>query len=163
MSRQWFWCASFSPVSSWIRKEIGFAFCIPHVTSAQWNIGTERYVEKVLTLTPIRIYFLKLVKRLNHLSNTYQKINSFNLLLVKSQKGFRRYEQLELYAFHLRCQRNLPVLNILKEDFSFSILLVNEIKAGTVDYALILRDEILSVSSDKQKHFELLQFISIKI
>ena len=58
-----------------------------------------------------------------------------------------------LYVFDIRYQKNLKSAQPIKIEFKFS----EKIPAGIYGYTLVLTKRLVSISSDGQRHFDLIQ------
>ena len=61
----------------------------------------------------------------------------------------------KFYVFDIRFQKNLESAQPIKVEFKFS----ENIPAGIYGYALVLTNKLVSISSDGQRHFGLIQVI----
>ena len=57
-----------------------------------------------------------------------------------------------IYVFDIRCQKSLEPAQPIKVEFEFS----QNIPAGIYGYALVLTDEVVSISSDGQRRSDLI-------
>ena len=57
-----------------------------------------------------------------------------------------------LYVFDIRYQKNFASAQPIKVEFKFN----NVVPAGIYGYALVLTNKLISISSDGQRHFDLI-------
>ena len=125
------------------------------VSSAQVVIGTERYPDSGILL--------------NYDDDDYsqgysQRKEAFRALtkddILKpyiSEDDFRSSNNgndigYNIYAFDIRYQKNFENSQPVKVEFKFS----ENINAGIYGYALVLTNKVISISSDGQRHFDLI-------
>ena len=58
----------------------------------------------------------------------------------------------KIYVFDIRYQKNLESAQKINVEFKFS----ENVPAGTYGCALVLRNKLVSISSDGQRHFDLI-------
>ena len=124
------------------------------VTSAQCNIGTERYPDSAILL--------------NHDADDYsqgygQTQASFKALTndgilqpYTSEDDYRSSNEgnnigYNIHVFDIRYQKNFENAQQVKKEFKFS----ENIPAGIYGYALVLTNRLVSISSDGQRIFDL--------
>ena len=125
------------------------------VTSAQCIIGTEKYPGSTI-----------LNYDDDHYSQGYGQINETFRALTKddilqpyiSAHDFRSTKNgddigYNLYVFDIRYQKDLEKAQPKKVEFKFSA----NILAGIYGYALVITKELVGISSDGQRHFDLFQ------
>ena len=131
-------------------------FCRLPVVSAQCIIGTEKYPDAGILLNYDD----------DDYSQGYHQINEAFRALTKddilqpyiSEADFRRSNTAandigyNLYVFDIRYQKNFTNSQPIKVEFKFDGVVPNDING----YALVLTNKLVSVSSDGQRHFDLI-------
>ena len=124
------------------------------VISAQVVIGTERYPDSAILLNYddddysqgyglIKEAFKALTK--DDILQPYISEDDFRSSNDGNIIGYNKY------AFDIRYQKNFENAQPVKVEFKFS----ENIPAGIYGYALVLRNELISISSDGQRMFDL--------
>ena len=125
------------------------------VTSAQCINGTGKYPDPAILLNyddddynqgygHIREAFKGLTK--DDILQLYISDNDFRSSNINNEIGYN------LYVFDIKYQKNLENAQPIKVEFKFS----ENNDAGVYDYALVLKNELISISSDEQRHFDLI-------
>ena len=131
-------------------------FCRLPVVSAQCIIGTEKYPDAAILLNYDD----------DDYSQGYHQIKEAFKALTKdvslqpyiSEADFRRSNfaandiGYNLYVFDIRYQKNFTNSQPIKVEFKFEGVVPNDING----YALVLTNKLVSVSSDGQRHFDLI-------
>ena len=126
----------------------------PPVTSCQGIIGTEKYPDSAVFLNydddnynqgygQIKKAFEALTK--DDLLQPYISDNDFRSSNNNNDIGYI------LYVFDIRYQKNFENAQPIKVEFKFDAV----IPAGIYGYALVLTNKKISISSDGQRHFDL--------
>ena len=130
-------------------------FCRLPITSAQCIISTEKHLDSAIFL--------------NYDDDDY---NEGYGLMKQAFKALTKDDILEpyisehdfgttkdgnnicyiLYAFHIRYQKNFESAQPIKVEFKYS----GNVDAGIYGYALVLTNRLVSISSDGQRHFDLI-------
>ena len=129
-------------------------FYRPLVTSAQCIIGTEKYPESGNLLNynddnysqgygQIKEAFKALTK--DYLLQQYISEHDFRSSNDGNNIGYN------IYAFDIRYQKDFESSQPIKVDFKFD----GVVPAGIYGYALVLTNELISISSDGQRKFDL--------
>ena len=141
-------------------------FCRLPVVSAQCIIGTEKYPDAGILLNYDD----------DDYSQGYHQIKEVFRALTKddilqpyiSEADFRRSNAAandigyNLYVLDIRYQKNFTNSQPIKVEFKFEGVVPNDING----YALVLTNKLVSISSDGQRHFDLIQvikFVSIQV
>ena len=137
------------------QKLINDTFYRPPVTSAQCIIQTEKCPDKIIFLNYDD----------NDYSPDYGQIKEVFRAPKKddilkpdiSDKDFRSSNDdndlgYNLYVIDIRYQKNLESAQPIKAEFNFS----EDIPHGKYGYALVLTIKLVSISSDSQRHFDLI-------
>ena len=131
-------------------------FCRLPVVSAQCIIGTEKYLDAGMFLTyddddysqgyhQIKEAFKALAK--DDILQPYISDDNFRTSNVAANDvGYN------LYVFDIRYQKNFTNSQPIKLEFKFEGVVPNDING----YALVLTNKLVSVSSDGQRHFDLI-------
>ena len=131
-------------------------FCRLPVVSAQCIIGTEKYPDAAILLNYDDDVY----------SQGYHQIKEAFRALTKddilqpyiSEADFRRSNVAvndigcNLYVFDVRYQKNFTNSQPIKVEFKFEGVVPNDING----YALVLTNKLISISSDGQRHFDLI-------
>ena len=131
-------------------------FYRPPVTSAQYIIGTEKYPDSgILLIYNVRDYSQGDIQVKEALFGAQTKGDILNPYI--SDKDFTLSNRANdvgpnLYVFDIRFQKNLESAQPIKVEFEFS----EKIPAGIYGYALVLTKKLVSISSDGQRHFDLI-------
>ena len=131
-------------------------FCRLPVVSAQCIIGTEKYPDAGILLnyddddfaqgySQIKEAFKALTK--DDLLQPYISVDDFRSSNVRADDGGYK-----LCVFDTRFQKNFTASQPIKVEFKFDGLVPNDING----YALVLTYEFVSISSDGQRHFDLI-------
>ena len=140
------------------QNENNDTFYRPSVISAQCIIATEKYPDSGILLNyndddynqgyrQIKEAFRALTK--DDILQPYLSDNDFRS--SNNNNGIRY----NLYVFDIRYQKNFENSQSIKVEFKFD----GVIPAGIYGYALVLTDKKISISSDGQRHFDLIQSI----
>ena len=127
----------------------------PSVISAQCIIGTEKYPDSAISLnyndddysqgySQIKQAFRALSK--DDILNPYISDNDFRSTKYGINIGYI------LYVFDERYQKIFESAQPIKVEFKFD----GVIPVGIYGYALILENKLTSISSDEQRHFDLI-------
>ena len=127
----------------------------PPVTSAQCIIGTEKYPDSRILLNydddnynqgygPIKEAFRALTK--DDILQPYISDRDFRSSNKNNDIGYN------LYVFDIRYQKDFENSQTIKLEFKFD----GVIPAGIYGYALVLTNKRISISSDGQRHFDLI-------
>ena len=141
-----------------MRIMIRFNTCIcPPVTSAQCIIGTEKYPESAILLNyddddddynqgygQIKAAFRALTK--DDILQPYISDKDFKTSNNNNDIGYI------LYVFDIRYQKDFQNSQPIKVEFKFT----GAVPAGIYGYALVLTNKRISISSDGQRHFDLI-------
>ena len=130
-------------------------FCRLPVVSAQCIIGTEKYPDAGIILnydddysqgySQIKEAFRALTK--DDILQPYISDDNFRTSNVRADDvGYN------LYVFDIRCQKNFTNSQPIKVEIKFIGVVPNEING----YALVLINRLFSISSDGQRHFDLI-------
>ena len=131
-------------------------FCRLPVVSAQCSIGTEKYTDagKLLNYDD------------DDYAQGYHQIKQASKALTKDdilqpyipEEAFRSSNVAandvgyNIYVFDIRYQKNCTASQPIKVEFKFDGVLPNNVNG----YALVLTNKLLSISSDGQRHFDLI-------
>ena len=131
-------------------------FCRLPVVSAQCIIGTEKYPDAGILLnyddddytqgfSQIKEAFRALTK--DDILEPYITDDNFRTSNVRADDvGYN------LYVFDIRYQKNFTNSQPIKVEFKFNGVVPNDIN----EYALVLTNRLTSISSDGQRHFDLI-------
>ena len=131
-------------------------FCRLPVVSAQCIIGTEKYPDACILLNyddddysqgyhQIKEAFKALTK--DEILQPYISDDKF-----RTSNAAANDVGQNLYVFDIRYQKNFTNCQPIKVDFKFEGVVPNDING----YALVLTNKLVSVSSDGQRHFDLI-------
>ena len=134
-------------------------FCRLPVVSAQCVIGTEKYLD-----TGILVNYDD-----DDYSQGYHQIKEASRVLTKddflqplrTEEDFRTSNVraadvgYNLYVFDIRYQKNYTASQPIKVEFKFDGFVPNMVNG----YALVLTNKLVSISSDGQRHFDLIYVI----
>ena len=131
------------------------SFYRPPVTSAQCIIGTEKYPDSGILLNyndddysqgygQIKEAFRALTK--DNILQPYISEHDFRSSNDGNNIGYN------IYAFDIRYQKNFESSQPIKVEFKFD----GVVPAGIYGYALVLRNRLISISSDGQRMFDLI-------
>ena len=132
-------------------------FCRLPVTSCQCVIGTEKYPDAGISLNYDD----------DDYSQGYHQIKEAFRALTKadilqpyiSEENFRSSNApangvgYNLYVFDIRYQKNYTAFQPIKVENKFDGVVPNNVNG----YALVLTNKLVSISSDGQRHFDLIQ------
>ena len=138
------------------QNENNDTFYRPSVTSAQCIIGTEKYPDSGILLNyndddynqgygQIREAFRALTK--DDILQPYKSDHDF-----RSSNNNNNDIGYNLYIFYIRYQKDFENSQPIKVEFEFD----GVIPAGIYGYALVLTNKKISISSDGQRHFDLI-------
>ena len=131
-------------------------FCRLPVVSAQCIIGTEKYPDAGVLLNyddddyshgyhQIKEAFKALTK--DNILQPYISDDNFRTSnVLANDVGYK------LYVFDIRYQKNFTNSQPIKVEFKFDGVIPNDING----YALVLTNKLVSISSDGQRHFDLI-------
>ena len=127
----------------------------PPVTSAQCIIGTEKYPDSAILLNSDDDDYNQAY---GQIKKAFRALTKDDLLqLYISDNDFRSSNNINdirynLYVFDIRYQKSLEKAQPIKVEFKFS----ENVPAGIYRYALVLKNKRISISSDGQRHFDLI-------
>ena len=127
----------------------------PPVTSAQCTIGTEKYPDSAILLNYndddysqwyglLEEAFKALIK--DDIVEPYKSEHDFGTSNDDNNIGHN------LYVFDIRYQKNFESAQPIKVEFNFD----GVVPAGIYGYASVLTNRLISISSDGQRHFDLI-------
>ena len=125
------------------------------VTSAQGIFGTEKYPDSAILLNyngdGYSLGYSQIIEAFRALSkdDTLKPYISDNDFRSTNNGGNNGYN---LHVFDIRYQKNFGSAQPIKVDFKLD----GVIPAGTYGYALLLKNKLRSISSDGQRHFDLI-------
>ena len=132
------------------------SFCRLPVTSAQCNIGTEKYPDG-----SILVYYDEDVYSQGYaeIKEAFRSLTKEDILQpYTSDDDFRSSNKgvlengYSLYVFDLRYQHKFTAFQPIKREF-----IINEVVSNDVNgYALLLTNKLVSISSDGQTYFDLI-------
>ena len=131
-------------------------FCRLPVVSAQCSIGTEKYPDSAIILNydgddysqgyhQIKEVFTALTK--NDILQPYISEEDF-----RSSNAVANDVGYSLYVFDIRCQKNYTASQPIKVEFKFDGVVPNNVNG----FALLLTKKLVFMSSDRQRHFDLI-------
>ena len=131
-------------------------FCRLPVASAQCVIGTEKYPDAGILLnfddddysqgySQIKEAFKALTK--DDILQPYISEDDF-----RSSNVAANDDGYDLYVFDVRYQKNYTASQPIKLEFNFDGIVPNDVNG----YALVLTNKLFSISSDGQRHFDLI-------
>ena len=126
----------------------------PLVTSAQCNIGTEKYPDSGILLNYNDDTYSQGYGQSEEAFKAPTKDNILHPYI--SEHDFRSSNDVNdfgynIYVFDIRCQKNFESSQPIKVEFKF----YGVIPAGIYGYALVLTNKLISISSDGQRKFDL--------
>ena len=134
-------------------------FCRLPVVSAQCVIGTEKYPDPVILLN---------YDNDDYSQGYHQNEEAFKALTKDgilqpyiSEEDFRTSNVraadvgYNLYVFDIRYQKNYTASQLIEVQFKFDGVVPNNVNG----YALVLTNKLVSISSDGQRHFDLIYVI----
>ena len=138
-----------------MQNENNDTFYRPPVTSAQCIIGTENYPDSSILINynndnysqaygQIKEAFRALTK--DDILQPYISDHDFRSSNNNNHIGYN------LNVFDIRYQKNFENAQPIKVEFKFD----QPVPAGIYDYALVLTNKKISISSDGHRHFDLL-------
>ena len=127
----------------------------PPVTSGQWLIGTEKYRDSAVSLNygdddyphgygQIKESFKALTKDV--ILQPYLSDNELRSTNEDNGIGFNSY------IFGIQYPKTLVSAHSIKVEFKVS----GNVSAGNYGYALVLTNKLVSISTDGQRHFDLI-------
>ena len=131
-------------------------FCRLPVVSAQCIIGTEKYPDAAILLNYDDDDYSQGYHRIKEAFRALTKDNILQPYI--SETDFRRSNVTandigyNLYVFDIRYQKNFTNSQPIKVEFKFDGVVLNDING----YALVLTNKLVSISSDGQRHFDLI-------
>ena len=131
-------------------------FCRLPVVSAPCIIGTEKYPDAVISL----IYDVDDYSQGYHQIEEAFKASTKNDIFQPStsEEDFRTSNvraddvSFNLYVFDIRYQKNFTNSQPIKVEFKFNGVVLNDVNG----YALVLTNKLVSISSDGQRHLDLI-------
>ena len=131
------------------------SFYRPPVISAQCIIGTEKYPDSAILLNYNDDDYSQGYTQIKEAFRALSKNDILKPYI--SDKGFRSTNNGNnfgdnLYVFDLRYQKNFESAQPIRVEFKFD----GVIPAGIYGYALVLTNKLISISSDGQRHFDLI-------
>ena len=130
-------------------------FCRLPVVSAQCIIGTEKYPDAGILLN----YDDDYSQGYHQIKEAFRALTKDDILQPYiSEADFRTSNVAvndigyNLYVFDIRYQKNFTNSQPIKVDFKFEGVVPNDING----YALVLTNKLISISSDGQRHFDLI-------
>ena len=130
-------------------------FYRPLVTSAQCIIGTEKYPDSGILLNYNND---NSSQGFGQIKEAFKALTKDNLLQqYVSKHDFRssidgNNFSCNIYAFDIRYQKNFESSQPIKVEFKFDGVVL----AGIYGYALVLTNKLISISSDRQRMFDLI-------
>ena len=131
-------------------------FCRLPVVSAQCIIGTEKYPDAGILLNYDDDDYSQ---GYHQIKEAFRALTKDDILQpYKSQEDFRTSNVAandigyNLYVFDIRYQKNFTNSQPIKVEFKFEGVVPNDING----YALVLTNKLVSISSDGQRHFDLI-------
>ena len=131
-------------------------FCRLPVVSAQCNIGTEKYPDAGILLNYDDDDF---GQGYHQIKEAFKALTKDDILQPHiSQDDFRTSNVAangigyNLYVFDIRYQKNFTNSQPIKVEYKFEGVVPNDING----YALVLTNKLVSISSDGQRHFDLI-------
>ena len=131
-------------------------FCRLPVVSAQCIIGTEKYPDAAILLIYVDDDYSQ---GYHQIKETFKALTEDDILqLYISDDNFRTSNAAandigyNLYVFDIRYQKNFTNSQPIKVEFKFDGVVPNDING----YALVLTNKLVSISSDGQRHFDLI-------
>ena len=130
-------------------------FYRPPVTSAQCMIGTEKYPDSAILLNYNDADYSQGYGQSKEAFKALTRDDIFQPYL--SDYDFRSSNKgndidCNLYVFDIRYQEKLENAQPFKVEYNFS----DKVPAGIYGYALVLTNKLTSISSDGQRHFDLI-------
>ena len=131
-------------------------FCRLPVISAQCIISTEKYPNAGILLNYDDGDYSQGYHRIKEAFRALTKDDILQLYI--SEADFRRSNAVandigyNLYVFDIRYQKNFTNSQPIKVEFKFDGVVPNDING----YALVLTNKLVSISSDGQRHFDLM-------
>ena len=131
-------------------------FCRLPVISSQCIIGTEKYPDTAIILNYDDDDYSQ---GYHQIKEAFRALTKDNILIPYiSEADFRRSNVVvndvgyNLYVFDIRFQKNFTKSQPIKVEFKFDGVVPND----TNGYALVLTNNLISISSDGQRHFDLI-------
>ena len=129
-------------------------FYRPPVTSAQCIIGTEKYPDSAILLNYNDDDYSQGYGQIKEAFKALTKVDILQSYI--SEHDFRSSNDgnnigYNIYAFDIRYQKNFESSQPIKVEYKFD----GVVPAGIYDYALVLTNRIISISSDGQRMFDL--------
>ena len=131
-------------------------FCRLPVVSAQCIIGTEKYPDAGISLNYVDDDYSQGYHQIKEAFNALTKDDIVQPYV--SEQDFRSsdaradYFGSILYLFDIRYQKNFTASQPIKVEFKFDGVVLNDVNG----YALVLTHKLVSISSDGQRHFDLI-------
>ena len=100
---------------------------------------------------------VKVIIKLKKFSELQQKMTSFNHIYLKKISELQMLELkfslgYNLYVFDIRYQKNYTASQPIKIEFKIDGVVPNNV----IGYALVITNKLVSISSDGQRHFDLI-------
>ena len=131
-------------------------FCRLPVVSAQCIIGTEKYPDAGILLNYDDDDYSQ---GYHQIKEAFRALTKDNILQPYiSEADFRKSNAAandigyNLYVFDIRYQKNFTNSQPIKVEFKFEGVVPNDING----YALVLTNKLVSISSDGQRHFDII-------
>ena len=137
------------------QNENNDTFYRPSVISAQCIIGTEKYPDSGILINYDDDDYNQ---GYGQIKEAFRALTKDDILQpYKSDEDFRSSNNINdigcnLYVFDIRYQKNFENSQPIKVEFKFT----GAVPAGIYGYALVLTNKRMSVSSDGQRHFDLI-------
>ena len=125
------------------------------VTSAQCFIGTEKYPDSAIVLNYNDDDYSQVYGQINEVFRALTKEDILQPYISDHDFGSSNDNidiGYKLYVFDVNYQKDLESAQPIKVELKFS----ENVPAGIYGYALVLRNQLVSKSSDAQRHFDLI-------
>ena len=131
-------------------------FCRLPVSSCQCIIGTEKYLDSGIILNYDDDDYSQGISQIKEAFRALTKDDILQPYIpdddLRSSNVWSDDVGYNLYVLDLRYQQNFTAFQPIKVEFKFDGVVPNDING----YALVLTNKLVSISSDGQKHFDLL-------
>ena len=127
----------------------------PAVISAQCIIGTEKFSDSALLLNFIDDEYNKAYGQTKEAFKALRKDAILQLSIIDNDFRSSRDDYdigYNLYVFDKRYRKKLESAQPIKKEIKFD----GVVGAGIYGYALVLTNKLVSISSDGQRHFDLI-------
>ena len=135
-------------------------FCRLLVVSAQCIIGTEKYPDAGILLNYDDDDYY--VQGYSQIKEAFRALTRDDILQPYiSEEDFRSSNVTaddlgyNLYVFDIRYQKNFTIFQTINVEFKFDGVVPNDVNGNTLN----LTNKLVCISSDKQRHFDLIQVI----